>query len=283
MLKRLLVVLCTLVMNPTTPFAGSDADRVELGVETTGAITVPVTLNGQGPFLFMLDTGSNRSSVSSDLAARMALPVVAKAVMVTATGRQDQLVVKIDRLVAGTAARTGVLASVVTASHLSAASAGIDGIIGQDFLSAFNYTLDYRKKRVSWDAEAPSGERDVRLSLVKQDGRFLVELPQRDRTLRFVPDSGAEHFVIFERNGEAPVSLGPATRRAQLFSVTGTRDARVTVLRRLLVGSTIIENQWALVVPRNEPDAPAGDGLLPLRLFASVSFNCAEAYMVVRE
>ena len=89
--------------------------------------------------------------------------------------------------------------------------------------------------------------------------------------------------MIFERSGAAPVPLAPADQRAQLVSITGTRDVRVMVLPRLLVGSTSIENQPAVVVPRNEPDAPAVDGLLPLHLFASVLFNCAEAYMVVRE
>lgn len=281
MVKAVFAGLFTFVMLPSTAFAGSN--QVELTVDRPGAITIPVSVNGQGPFVFMLDTGSNRSVVSSDLAAHLALPVVAKAVMVTATGRQVYPVVNIDRVEIGDARSSAVLASVVPTSRLRAAIARIDGIVGQDFLSRFNYTLDYRKRRLSWTAEPPSDDRDVRLPLVKEEGRFLVELPQKDRTLRFVPDSGAEALVVFERNGAAPVALVQAPWRDQLVSTTGTKDTRVMLLPRLLVGSTIIEREVVILIARNEPDAPAGDGLLPLHLFARVSFNCAEAYIVLRK
>jgi hypothetical protein len=60
-------------------------------------------------------------------------------------------------------------------------------------------------------------------------------------------------------------------------------DIRVMLLPRLQVGSAIIGRQPALLVPRNEPDAPAGDGLLPLHLFSSASFNCSEGYIVLRK
>ena len=79
------------------------------------------------------------------------------------------------------------------------------------------------------------------------------------------------------------MALAPAAWRDRLVSVTGTKDVRVMLLPRLQVGSAIIERQTALLVPRNEPDAPAGDGLLPLHLFAKASFNCADAYIVLRK
>jgi len=283
MFKTLPVVLLPLAVLLTAPLAASTpVDHVPLTLDGSGVITIPATVNGQGPFMFVLDTGSNRSAVSSDLAARISLPTIGQAVAVTPAGSQDQRVVRIDSLSIGRASRTNVLASVIPGSQLTTAVARVEGIVGQDFLSAFNYTLDYQKKRVSWAAADANDARVVRLPLVKHEGQVLVELRQRDRTLLFVPDSGTENIVIFERNGVVPVSLARTNRRAQLVSVTGTQDAPLMVLRRLLVGSALIENQLALVVPRNEPDAPAGDGLLPLHLFASVTFNSAEGYLVVR-
>ena len=283
MFKTPIAALLTVVMLPSVPFAASNSDQVELTIDKIGGITIPVTVNGHGPFVFMLDTGSTRSAVSSELAARVELPLVAKAVIVTSTGSQVQPVVRLDSISIGTAGRTSLLASVIPGLQLRAPGAGVEGIIGQDFLSAFNYTIDYRKKRMSWAAAVASDDHDRRLPLVKHEGRFLVELQQGDRTLQFVPDSGATNFVIFERNGVAPVALAQISERAELVTLTGTQDMRVMMLRRLLVGSTTFENQVALVVPRNDPDAPAGDGLLPLHMFASVSFNCAEAYIVMRK
>ena len=116
MVKTLFARLLMFVLIPSTAFAA--LNQVELTFESPGAITVPVTINGQGPFVFMLDTGSNRSIVRSDLAARLALPVVAKAAMVTWTGRQEYPIVRMDRVVIGDAAGTAVLASVIPGSQL---------------------------------------------------------------------------------------------------------------------------------------------------------------------
>jgi hypothetical protein len=245
-------------------------------------VTVPVTVNGQGPFAFLLDTGSSRSAVSSELAASLSLPTVAKTMMVTTTGSQAQPVVSFDSLTVGTASKTNLLVTVIPAPQLRVAIAGVDGIVGQDFLSSFTYTIDYRKKRLSWTAPS-ADDGDQRLRLVKEDGRFLVELRQLDRTLRLVPDSGATDLVIFERHGVLPLSLAQTGERARLVSMTGAQNARLPVMPWLLVGGVILENQLVVVVPRDEPDAPKGDGLLPLYLFSRVSFNSVESYLTIRQ
>lgn len=46
----------------------------------------------------------------------------------------------------------GVLAPVVPAARLASLGPGVLGLLGQDFLSVFNYTLDYRRARLTWDA-----------------------------------------------------------------------------------------------------------------------------------
>src|SRR5580700_8760108 len=98
--------------------------------------------------------------------------------MVTPTGTQTQLVVRLGRISIGSALSSDLLASVIPGEQLRAAMPGVDGIIGQDFLSAFNYTLDYRKHRLLWTVESADASDEIRLPLVPQEGRFLVELPQ---------------------------------------------------------------------------------------------------------
>src|SRR4029077_5365194 len=76
---------------------------------------------------------------------------------------------------------------------------GISGLLGQDFLSQFDYTLDYRTSRLSWDDEDLI-EKGVHLALEPSHGRFLVRLPQGERcrcAVRLVPDSGANGVVLF--------------------------------------------------------------------------------------
>ena len=159
---------------------------MDLKVDVTGAIKVPVTINGRGPFMFLLDTGANRSTVGSILAARLNLPTVAKAMMVTPTGDETQPVVRIDSMSIGAVRKAELLASEIPSSRLQAVVPDIEGIIGQDFLSTSNYTIDYRKKRLTWAIDRSSGSNESRLSLVKEEGRFLVELPPADRTVWFI-------------------------------------------------------------------------------------------------
>src|SRR6185369_1812348 len=43
-------------------------------VDLNDRMTVPVTVNGRGPFPFVIDTGSNRTVVSDALAYQLGLP-----------------------------------------------------------------------------------------------------------------------------------------------------------------------------------------------------------------
>ena len=74
------------------------------------------------------------------------------------------------------------MAEGLTATALPPQAAGalgrdVDGVLGQDFLARFAFTIDYRRSRVVWHAAdfVPSG---VRLMLIPTQGRWLVELPQ---------------------------------------------------------------------------------------------------------
>jgi hypothetical protein len=112
-----------------------------------------------------------------------------------------------------------------------------------------------------------------------------VELPADQRhaaALRLVPDSGAEGFVIFERDGRTAIALQLAEAATGVISLNGRTDARAAVLRELHVGDATIKGQRAVILERDRADLAEGDGLLPLQVFASVSVNSRERYFVAR-
>ena len=67
-----------------------------------------------------------------------------------------------------------------------------------------------------------------------------------------------------------------------MTSLTGKRRVKTAVLLQLRVGKVVFQNRPALLIDRHDPDAPAGDGLLPLSEFVSVSFNASEGFLIVR-
>jgi hypothetical protein len=67
-----------------------------------------------------------------------------------------------------------------------------------------------------------------------------------------------------------------------LTSLAGSRPARLAVVDALRIGSRTLMNVAALVVGREE-GSPAADGLLPLHIFARVTFNGPERQLFIED
>jgi hypothetical protein len=269
-----------LTISLTTPGLATAQDAVSLKFELDdrGAVIIPAFVNGLGPFRFLVDTGSSASAVSEALQARIGAPIVAKSELVTPAGRQFRTVARLERLTVGPV-ESESLAAILPAAALAAASTHLDGIIGQDLLGRRPYTISYRRRTMTWDVRPDEG--GTRLSLISRDGRVLVELPQAaNRILHLVPDSGTDGLVLFSRGGIVPLATDRVAVRTQLGGLLGTADVAPAVVRMLKVGAITLRDQPAVIVARNEIDAPAGDGLLPLHHFSSVTFD--GGYIVFR-
>lgn len=246
-----------------------------------GEVVVPVMVGERGTYRFLLDTGSTHTAVSEALASAVGARPVARTSMSAAGGTLECLVVALARVAVGAVAVDGLTATVLPASAAAVLGAGLDGVLGQDFLARFSYTIDYRASRIRWHDPGYAAP-GVRLVLVPSQDRWLVELPQADaRTppYRFVPDSGADTLVLYGDGMADRVVREWRDDRAALDSLTGARAVRTGIVGGLRVGAATIDRHVAVVVPgeRREPD-----GLLPLHLFASVHFNASERYLVIQ-
>lgn len=110
---------------------------------TSAMETVPVFIDGHGPYRFMLDTGSSVSSVTSQLATMLHLPRTgAKAVIKGVVGSQKVPVVSITAWKVGDTALTPDKVAV-----LGSASGPhpVLGLLGSDELSSFgSVTEDFQ-------------------------------------------------------------------------------------------------------------------------------------------
>jgi predicted aspartyl protease len=263
--------------------AAADPGEVALKVRSSGALLVPVAIDGRGTFDFLLDTGSSHTVVGSELADRLALPVVAKVRVLTPAGAEMGLVVRVQHMDVDSASVEGLTPSVISIARLREREPGVEGVLGQDFLSLFDYTVDYRRKRLRWTAEAAEGP--ARVPLVQAGDRRLVQVTGNGRPgpALMVPDSGSEGFVIFERNGRTAVRVDETSQLVGVSGLAAEQSARRGVLRELRVGGVTLRNQPAVVLGRDGSSAIEGDGLLPLHQFSIVSFNNREGYLVVRK
>lgn len=247
-----------------------------------GDIVVPVTIDGQGPFRMLLDTGASRSAVTASVARRLESRVIGGTTMVTPAGRAARALVLLKRVRIGSGGSVSVAGMRMDEGDLAP---GVDGLIGQDVLAARVYTIDYEAGRIVWHGGAAPMAGGARLDVEISSGRMLVLLPQRANqtapdasVLRLIPDSGADRLVLFthaDLPALVPVDVG------LLKGAAGARVVRQVRIGGLDVGAITLLDQDAALVESTMDDVPLGDGLLPLHLFARVTINGPGRYLVV--
>jgi predicted aspartyl protease len=247
-------------------------------------------VQGLGPFRFLLDTGSTHSAVSDDLAGALALIPMARAELQTSAGRTTVPVVEIHGVALGGAAADRIQASVLAKTALQVIGRDIQGVLGQDFLSAHHFTIDYAHRRLRWDDLAgglePAGGKSIRVPVVEQDGRFVMQVAQKDRgILRLVADTGSSELVLFESDRLARLELTPLSDfpRMALSSLAGSESVRLMRLHRLAVGDMMLCDRLAVVMPPASSNYSSIDGLLPLHTFRMVTFRQREGYVLISQ
>jgi hypothetical protein len=110
-----------------------------------GRILVPITVNGQGPFRFVLDTGANRTVLTPRLAATLGLEVSAsrKAILSGVTGSATVPTVYVEQVKAGDV--------VLERQHLPVAdslSPDVQGILGVDALADTRIRVEFDSAKI---------------------------------------------------------------------------------------------------------------------------------------
>jgi len=249
---------------------------VPLRIDGRGGILVPVRVNGAGPFTFLLDTGATRSMVSDALARELGAPIVARSEIVTTAGSEMGMVVRLASVAVDNARVPDVLAPVFDDARLALLGRGVRGVLGQDFLAAFNYTLDYRRNRLTWEEGVACGARGA-VTTAMIEGRPVIDVVNgRGEALRLVADTGADVVVLFNFNARGD----PKGARLRVAGLAGAgASALATNIGELRAGLASLRDVSAVVVERADRDI---DGLLPLHRFASVTFAAGGVCVVPR-
>lgn len=112
-------------------------------------IFVKVRINGKGPFLFLLNTGANRSVVDSVTAAKLQLPQTGYDSVEGTAGKIRAALVNTTTLQLGTITRKGMS---ITRRNLKnsflPAPAYLHGIIGTDFLQHYVMQINFKARQI---------------------------------------------------------------------------------------------------------------------------------------
>ena len=120
------------------------AEVLTLEQENNLRLTVPVLVEGAGPYAFMIDTGSQATAITHEIRAALALPPAGTAILVGMASRRQVELVDVGRIEFGTNSFTNFTAPVLDRDNV-----GADGIIGLDALQDFRVLLDFRKQTIA--------------------------------------------------------------------------------------------------------------------------------------
>ncbi|MBV7265045.1 aspartyl protease family protein [Erythrobacter ani] len=125
-------------------FSNPATETLELEEERNRRMTIPVTIEGSGPYNFMIDTGSQATAVTHHINKSLDLTHVGRAQLVGMASIRPVDVVEVNNLVVGTHTIHNISAPVLNRAYL-----GADGIIGLDSLQDFRVLIDFRKDTIS--------------------------------------------------------------------------------------------------------------------------------------
>lgn len=222
----------------------TQADDVKIRRDGTDRMTVPVTVGGNGPFRFLVDTGADRTAISSAVAAQLGLDTSVQASLHSVTGIStvQTATVKDLRL-------SQQDLKIVDAPVLEAANMGADGILGTDSLRSQRVVFDFQKNMmtiVPAEQQVPKEDGSIVVTGKLRNGRLIVTNAVADgNTITVILDTGSEVSIgneaLRRRLGNA--GLLKSTGAVGLESVTGEiLQGEYTFVKRLEVGEVNLAN-----------------------------------------
>lgn len=157
--------------------------------------TVPVRIDGDGPFRFMIDTGAQATVLSYELAERLALSERGSATLVGMASRRPIETVPIDGIQVGSRNFNIARAPLVPRANIGAA----DGILGLDTLQDQRVLLDFRKNEVAVaSAEQLGGNSgyEIVVRARRQLGQLIITQARLDGVrVSVLVDTGAQGSI----------------------------------------------------------------------------------------
>ncbi|MFM7348542.1 MAG: retroviral-like aspartic protease family protein [Erythrobacter sp.] len=238
---------------PTAPAGLIDPQSAELLAlerDRDTRYTLPVLVEGTGPFAFMIDTGSQATAVTHEIRAAAALPFAGKATLVGMASRREVELVDVGRIEFGSNSYTNFAAPVLARENV-----GADGIIGLDALQDFRVLIDFRKHTIALEdasVKAKAGSYEIVVRARSKLGQLLIT----DAMVE-----GVRATVIIDTGAQASlgnIALRERIRAKRAQDVVTTDVNGVDIVGQLSFVRTLsIEGLSLTDVPLTFADTPA--------------------------
>jgi predicted aspartyl protease len=237
------------VTAPVDEVSAHPPETIATGEDANNRLTVPVMVNGQGPFQFIVDTGADRSVVSAELAAKLSLPVDSKVRLVSMSGVSTVDTVRLKSL-AVTANRS---IKNVAIPALPERYIGADGLIGLDALKGQRVLIDFTAQTIKVERGNTPAVRDEPVTgdmiVVRARSRMgqlvLVDADANGQDVWVIVDTGGQNTVANGAMKNLMIKRTPPEgfKQITLMSVVGERiPAEYIVIGKMRIGGVQMGN-----------------------------------------
>lgn len=232
------------------------AEVLALDEDRNRRMTVPVRIDGSGPYDFMIDTGSQATAVTREINEGLGLRPAGTATLVGMASRRAVELVEVGRLDIGSHTITDLEAPVLERAHV-----GADGIVGLDSLQDFRVLIDFREQTIA--LEDMRGGKDA-----SQRGFEIVVRARQKLGQLLITDAiveGIRATVIIDTGAQASLANNALrdrirTKRAQEVTTTDVNGVdligQMSLMRTLTIEGLSLTN-----VPLTFADTPAFEAL----------------------
>lgn len=257
---------------------------VRTGPSPDERVTIPIHIDGKGPWNFIIDTGSQRTVIARDLAEQLALSPRANVTILSMTGRSEAGTVAVPKLGFGGGTIDDIEAPVLEGEHL-----GAPGLLGLDSLHAKRLLLNFRTGRMEISASGSRRRVAIDPDAIVVEARrkrgqlILLDSEVNGMAVAVMLDTGSNYSIgnLALRDRLIAKRRAPDMAEAVLTSVTGGQltgqVGRIKSVRMGRVNLTQVPVLFADASPFAElgmKDKPALLlGISALRIFDKVAID----------
>jgi hypothetical protein len=245
-------------------------------------VIVSLTANGEGPLDFVLDTGTDTTLVDPLLAARLSLPAAGEIRLNSLAGSKIVTSSVLQKLTLGLAQVRNLHVLIQDLSAERKIDPLITGVVGQNFLSHFNYLLDYQAHSIQFELSSEirtAVEGDSVLIHTTGNRMIVVATVQssddRER-LRLTLDSGASAVMLVGRPSQV---IGLRENKVGM-GTDASFGALVGRVNLLTVGPAQFHDLRVLLCREPAYWEQIEDGVLPTALFRAMYVNNKEGFVI---
>lgn len=234
-------------------------------LDRSDRLTMPVMVNGQGPFAFVVDSGAERTVIARELAERLALPSAGRARVVGLANEVQTDLYHLDQLTMGSLTLDARVVPVFSRMDIGAA-----GLLGIDSLAGRRVVIDFRRNRIDIHDSPPARQSRraerydpdaITVVARERNGRLILSNAEIDhQRIDVVLDTGAQASVgnqALRALVHRRIGAGRLNANTHLRSVTGASlPVTADQIRSITIDGLRFDN-----LPVHYGDSPAFDAL----------------------